>query len=413
MRKKFMLLIIASIMIVTFVSCEGDIFQSISDFMGGTSTNVLIDGEIVSVPTGNIENLSETLGGTTTADVTDEQVDAVRDSVEQILASQGETEAAKELLEEPAGDVPDDVEQAMLDLEAELGLEPGDLEVETKGDLAAAILLADLKKKQDALPADPTPEEKETLVKEAKVVVEFVKKVSGVGEIDVTTALTELLEDLMNRSAMRRMVSRFEEGDGISQQDVIDYVKPLFNMYFKVIDTDKDGEATSTEVTNIAIQYAKLRKAYETMAIGLAREEGEVVTQEETKYSDLINYLSAVIISANNQLIPTEIQTNSEYPTTFATILNLVKGYADSGSTELPSGDEWFFIDYNDNTIADLWTNALFTYLETIPTGKTDQRYITIFNTVLELSRAIPDNDFITGELENILADLTNQIEGE
>ncbi len=82
MRKKFMLLIIASIMIVTFVSCEGDIFQSISDFMGGTSTNVLIDGEIVSVPTGNIDDLSETLGSTTTDPVEPEQVEAVRDSVE-------------------------------------------------------------------------------------------------------------------------------------------------------------------------------------------------------------------------------------------------------------------------------------------------------------------------------------------
>ena len=412
MRKKFMLLIIASIMIVTFVSCEGDIFQSISDFMGGTSTNVLIDGEIVSVPTGNIDDLSETLGGT-------KDPVEVRDSVEKILASQGETEAAKELLAEEVEeeDIPSDVKEAMEDLEEELGLEPGDLDISNKGDLAAAILLADLKNKPSTFvdPENPTPEEKEALVKDAKVVVEFVKKVSGIGDIDVTTALTDLLEDLMNRSATRRMLSRVEEGDEISQQDVIDYVKPLFNMYFKVIDTDGNGTILPEEVMDSVAQYASLRVAYEEMATSL---DG---SGEETKISDLVNYLSAVIISSNNKLIPTAIKegtiANPEggfYPaTTFATILNLVKEYADSGSTELPSGNEWYFINFDDSAIADMWTNALFTYLETTPTGKTDARYTTIFNTVLELSRAIPDNDFITGELENIIADLTAQIEGE
>ncbi len=406
MKNKLMLLVIALIMIVSFVSCEGDIFQSISNFMGGTSTNVLIDGEIISVPTANINELDATLGGTTDDPVTPEQVAAVRESVENILESEGETEAAKTLLAEPVeeGEIPDEVAEAMGDLEDELGLEEGDLDIEDKGDLAAAILLADLMKKRDALGADPTPEEKEELIQEARVAIEFVKKVSSIGDIDVTTALTDLLESMMDDRAMRQLVSRVEAPSGMSKEDLIAIVKPLFNMYFKVIDTDNNGIASPAEVSAISRQYAFMRSGYESLALGLPDTPS---SDYETKLSDIVNYISSVIISSNNALIPVDIRLGniSPYPaTTFSVILNLVKAYVDSGITEMPTGDEWYFID---ESVYDLWTNTLLDYLTV------GDKYITIFTTVKRLSYAVPRNGFISGQIDEITAELTTLIEGE
>ena len=414
MKKKFMLLIIATIMMVTFVSCESDIFQSISDFMGVTSTNVLLDGEIVSVPTGNIDALGGTLGGTLedpVVPVTPAKAAEVRDSVEKILKSQGETEAAKGILEDPVApaDVPDDVEQAMEDLEDELGLVRGDLEVDNKGKLAAAILLADLKKKKDAFvdPANPTPAEKEALVKDARIVIDLVKKISPIGDLDVTTALTGMLEDLMRSRVARRMASRGVEDD-FDFDDALGYIKPLFNMYFTLMDTNPDpadvaGVISPGEVKKIAVDYAPLRKAYETMASSL---EG---SGQETKLSDLVNYLSATGITANNELIPATVA-----PTTFATIINLVKtDLINNPDATIPDpdgvGSDWYFLK---DEFRDDWIDSFFTYLEVVPAATGLPRYRTIFDTVLAISGAIPDNDFIHTEIQNTITYLETQIAG-
>lgn len=421
MKKKFMLLIIASIMIVTFVSCEGDIFDSISNFMGGTSTNVLIDGEIVSVPTENIDALEDTLGlilgGEAEPEdpVTPEQAGEVRESVKKILESNGETEAAKGLLDDPVDDseIPDEVKQAMEDLEDELGLNRGELEVKDKGDLAAAILLSDLQKKKDLFGPTPTPEQKEELVKDARVAIDFVKKVSGIGNIGVTTALTDLLEGLIDERAMSRMVSRTGRNpDDVDLDEIFNYVAPIFNMYYTLIDTNGTTGIQSEEVTAISSQYALLRKYYENMAPSL---EG---SGEEAKVSDLVHYISAVLISSNNQLIPDSVKNHGTYPTTFATLLNLAKEFVDSPDKEAYIDDvetdpRWFFIH---ETYHPAWENAFINYFDKVPTepaGLTEKRYETIFNTVLALSGAIPGNTYITGELEIILNDLITEIEGE
>ena len=76
----------------------------------------------------------------------------LNDSVKKIIESEGETDAAKGLLEEEVGDeeVPDELQGEMDDLETDLGLDPGSLDIKNKGDLARAILLKDLKDKKPA-----------------------------------------------------------------------------------------------------------------------------------------------------------------------------------------------------------------------------------------------------------------------
>jgi len=111
-------------------------------------------------------------------------------------------------------------------------------------------------------------------------------------------------------------------------------------------------------------------------------------------------------------LIPTTVQEHETIPTTFATLLNLVKDFVDSEVTDLPdptvSGSDWYFLQ---ETYLDDWADSFFDYLEGTPPGSSVARYTTIFDTVLAISGAIPDNDFITDELTIIRDDLISEIE--
>ncbi|MDC7246871.1 MAG: hypothetical protein PQJ35_00865 [Sphaerochaetaceae bacterium] len=393
MKKRILLISIAVIVAVTFVSCEGDIFQSISDFMGQTGSNVYLDGGVVTVPTENIDALEETLGGTTTDPVTPEQIEDVKDSVEAILESEGETDAAKELLEEPVtpSEIPSDVKGVMEDLEDELGLEEGTLDIEDKGDLAAAILLKNLKDKKAALPADPTDEEKAAFVEEAQLVIEFMKKVSPVGDIDVTTAITDLLAGMFEERSATRGVS----DPLFDMEEVLGYAVPVFNMYFNVIDEDDNGTVTSAELKDIVGDYAVLRSTYEdtlgSLSVG------------DMKLSDLITYASSVIISSNDALIPETVKDGiapTYPPTDFVTILNLVYQYfIVGGNTEMPSDTDtnWWFID---ETMYDQWGSTFDSFMN-------DSANEDILPTLLAISGAIEDNEFITGLLEEFVEDFT------
>ncbi len=398
MKKRILLLSIAVIVIVTFVSCEGDIFQSISDFMGQTGSNVLLDGGAVTVPTENIEELEDALGETTP------DVEKVRDSVKKILESESETGAAKELLDEEVEDeeIPADVEGAMEDLEDDLGFVRGTLRIETKGDLAKAILLKDLKTKKDALGEDSSEEEKAALVEDAKVVIEFIKKVSPIGQIDVTTALVDLLGELMGEDRSSRGGTSRVPDPEMNFQEIFDIAKPIFNMYFDAIDANGNGiidvgaSGSLGELERAVQDYSILRSSYESAATSI--EEGEVVSnlvEGDMKLTDLIAYVSSVIITENENLIPQIVQDGSDplstYPATdFRTILSLIKAYIVSGSSDSP---DWWFIE---DLILIEWKDSFETFVG-------DVNNETILHTILAISQAIPDNTYITGQIQNFV----------
>jgi hypothetical protein len=386
MKKRILLLSIAIIVIVTFVSCEGDIFQSISDFMGQTGSNVLLDGGAVTVPTENVDDLVGTLGETTDAPVTPAQVQKVKDSVKKIIESEGETDAAKGLLEEEVGDeeVPDELQGEMDDLETDLGLDPGSLDIKNKGDLARAILLKDLKDKKPAAGASQAV--KAAYVEEARIAIEFVKKTSPIGKIQITTALTDLLNGFLDES---RIATRGE--DPIDIDMVLNIVKPIFTMYYDIIDTNGGGIVTA-ELVAASKDAALIRQFSQTAAEALPG------SGAEKKLSDMIFYASSVILSGYNDLIPAAVKAGYTDPTTlshydgdFVAILNLVNAYIESGQTTLPSGPAWFFIDVS---MRASWSTTFDSWLNLHPE---------VAETLLAISRAIPDNEYITGLLEDFI----------
>ncbi|MBN2861238.1 MAG: hypothetical protein JXK93_13310, partial [Sphaerochaetaceae bacterium] len=143
MKKIMLLILITSLVVVMSVSCEGDIFQSISSFMGHTSENVLIGSGAITPSTENVEAVKTTLAGVTSESTAEDVADDLRDSIEEILTSESETGSASGLLGDDVAeeDIPTEVADKMEDLGTELGV---DIVIEDEGDLAVAILLTDL-----------------------------------------------------------------------------------------------------------------------------------------------------------------------------------------------------------------------------------------------------------------------------
>ena len=161
-------------------------------------------------------------------------LDDLRDSIEEILASESETGSASGLLSDPVDeeDVPTDVADRMDELSVDLGIE---IDIEDEGDLAVAILLTDLMDKADAAGDSPTDEQKEEIARDAQILLDFIKKTSGIGNLDVTGAVGDLLEGMLEER-VRAAVTRardLEEEEGYDIAQILDIAGPVFEMYFQ------------------------------------------------------------------------------------------------------------------------------------------------------------------------------------
>ena len=66
MRKKLIGFLLVPVLLLAIVSCDGDIFGTISDFMGQTGANVYVDGGLVQVDTSQGATVSNALAGLST-----------------------------------------------------------------------------------------------------------------------------------------------------------------------------------------------------------------------------------------------------------------------------------------------------------------------------------------------------------
>ena len=398
MKKIMLLMLITSLVMVMSVSCEGDIFQSISSFMGHTSENVLISSGVITPSTENVEAVKTTLAGvddeTDVADVADE----LRDSIEEILASEGETGSAGEMLDDPVDeeDIPTDVSDRMDALGTDLGV---DIVIEDEGDLAVAILLTDLMDKAEAAGDTPTDEEKEELARDTQLLLDFIKKTSSIGNLDVTGAVGDLLEEMLEervRAAVTREPSPEEEGYDLA--DILDIAGPVFEMYFLATDTDGNGEISEEEFDAVKSDYAKLRATSENGAASI------VGSTYQMRLSDILYYISSMLVTENDNLLPVDPDTGDAvvYPS-MRDLFNLVHLYLESGSDEAPTGSEWDFL--TDEYIEDMMNLLYEAVLEPAP-GES----VTAFEeTLINISMAIPDNDFITEAIQDAIDYLHEQ----
>lgn len=409
MKKIMALILITSLMVLSFVSCEGDIFQSISSFMGQTGENMLISGGVIVPSTENVEALNATLDSVGESTTSEDVADDLRDSIESMLTSESETASSSELLSDPVepADLPDTLETELRGtLEADLGLTLEEL-IDDEADLAVAILLTDLMKKADAAGETPTEAQEEEIANDAKVVLEFVKKSTSIGNLDVTGAIGDLLAGMTRSSSRTTGVD--DPVEGSSLDEMIDMVGPMFEMYFNETDTNSDGSISTEEFTAIKSDYMKIRRVYERGAQAIKN------TDQPMKLSDVVFYISSILVTENDNLLPVDpdtinaANTNTiDYPS-MIDLFNKIHTYITDG----PDGIDLSFWDddaFNDDTglydevnglsYAERMMNAIYAAIlepETVG-GKTEFE-----KTLIAISSAVPDNAFFTDAIQDFI----------
>ena len=166
----------------------------------------------------------------------------------------------------------------------------------------------------------------------------------------------------------------------------------------KATDTDGNGEISQAEFDSVKSDYGKLRVASENGAAFIAG------SQYQMRLSDILYYISSILVTENDNLLPEDPDTTDAvvYPS-MRVLFNLIHLYLESGSTEAPTGSEWDFLteDY-----VEAMMNVLYEALLRPATGES----VTAFEeTLLNISMAIPDNEFITQAIQDAIDYLHEQ----
>ncbi len=402
MKKLLLLLLISSLVALSFISCEGDIFENLSDFMGQTGENVLITQGVYVPSTEHVEAVSTTLSGIgSDAPVTPEQIDDLKDSVAEILESESETGAAAEDMKEPVEDeeIPVGLETDIAEIEDALGLDSGTIVIEDKGDLVAVILMKGLKDELDAVDEDTTPEEKEAIVADGEKLLEFIVETSAIGSMDITGALGDLLSELTKSSPLAdtlietRALTRLTDPAPEEEYDLdtfVDMAGPIFEALYNTIDTDGTPGISAEEFTTAKNKYGQARSTIDGIAPHL-QVVAEATGVKNGTLMNIVHYAFAVILTENDKMLPVDPDTTDEidYPTMIE-LLELVHDYFNGDTSEAPDWP-WLTSGYVEAMMNRIYGLSTFT---------------TIQNTLLALSNYVEENTYVTDMLTEFFADL-------
>jgi len=295
MRKSLLVLLLIPLVLFTVVSCEGDLFSTISDYMGMTQGNVLIENEIVTLDTSQVDTVTTVVTTLVTGTIapTEQEIQDLRVVLDTVLASPQKTEALKEEMQKPAEGVTNETKDRLEDYlpKDELGNVVDDL---TQGDILAAELVKAFMDKVEAIDFDDpdlTNEEKDALISEALQVIEVVKAISPVGAVSIDTIVSGLLNDLLgSRSTGRELTDGLTAEQAEEIENVMVYVRPIANSLIDAIGTTEvDGVETVnlSGLRTLINSFAIIRVSYENMAPAIT----DVTVLE---LNDLINYALSV-----------------------------------------------------------------------------------------------------------------------
>jgi hypothetical protein len=420
MRRRLLAFLLVPFILVAFISCEGDIFGTISDFMGQTSSNVYAENGLVQIDTSQGAAVTESTGSilALAEPVTDssasgydadavavyeaayeEKVETIKDSITEALTSPTKTEALVEALSEPLAPTtapPTKVKDAVAKISEDSGVtihipdpNAGTASDFTEGDMVTLILLTELYEEAESIDFD-TASEDDLLqfVSDAKQVVDTVKKVSPAGSINLDEILESLIDDpdvydqLFRSSSTSRSTPRVEEE---SEDDAMTFVKPIFENVINSIGTEvvgADEVIISKNLTRAISGFGMMRLSYERMAPGLVR------SGVELDLPDVINYALSVIFTEADDFFDS-VATG----TTFEVALNDVIVWMESEDKEKTEPD---FM--SDETFD--WGTAFDSFIEVKPAFGSDG---TIRKTLDSLIGAIPSDLTL---LEDALDDL-------
>ena len=206
MKRRKLAFLIVPIILLAFVSCEGDIFGTISDFMGQTGENVLVSGGLVGVNTQQVDAVSQSVStmADENGDPDPEKVTQVKEDLKNVLDSPKKTEAlktdlAKDISGESQTTTAGKLETQLDGIKADLGIDDADLDfkIKTEADLLVATLIVDIANNFGDLDEDDE-DQLIALASEALFVVEVIKAVSPTGMVDLDDAVNDLLTSFLN-----------------------------------------------------------------------------------------------------------------------------------------------------------------------------------------------------------------------
>jgi len=380
MRKKMILLLIIPIILIAIVSCDLD---SLSDFMGSMGGNVLLSSGMVTLDTAAndkaLESISNFLDEDGNLDL--DKVDEVKDLLKEIQQSPEKMKDFKSKASKPLDEdvYTDDIKGQIEDIIEDLGLgDDIEIEITTQADLLVASLIISM---AESVKDDMNEEEVKDLINDAILVIETINAVSPVGLIDLGSGMKDLLNEFLDKNRGSRGMSRDGGRDDDLSDTINDLILPILKPTLIAIDTDKDSEISLDELKIAVRDFSMMRKSYETMAKKLL-DNGNA--RRKLKFTDQINYALSVVFSIGPQVFKEYLNGgNSE----FLAFLN--DAYAFAMNPDIDNFEEHFgnmddvekafnaYLEYNDNAQFDI-----------------------IKSTMLNISKSISNNEFLTGKIE-------------
>lgn len=335
MKKKLLaLLLLVPILLIPILSCEGDILGSLSDLMGTMGTNSLIEGGAVVIDTSHGGAAAEKMSGLADAEDDDAYsaaVEEIKDVVKEALASKGSTKA-KAFVEDMKKPLAEDAQKPdkVLQVVQELGKDPEEgglgfeIEIETEGDLLAAILLVDLMEKAKDDWEGASEEEIMEFVSEALQVIDIVQTVSPVNGVKIDDILGELLGgDLSELFRSRHGISR--DGDPEEEIDkALGMLRPILDPIIRAIGKNESGGISQKGLNKMIFNFKIIRQSFDDMADALKGIDPET-SDIEFSLTDFVNYALSVVFTEANGVI--DLMTESK--ATFADLINIYIDWAD------------------------------------------------------------------------------------
>jgi hypothetical protein len=380
MRKKTILLLIIPIILIAIVSCDLD---SLSDFMGSMGGNVLLSSGMVTLDTeandkiiGSISDLFDDAGNINSA-----KVDEVKDLLKEIQQSPEKLKDFKSKASEPLGndvdtdDVKDKIEDIIKDLDLGVDVE---IEITTKADLLVASLIVSM---AESVKDDMTEEEAKDLINDAILVIETINAVSPVGLIDLGSGMKDLLTEFLDKNRGSRATSR-DFSDNEFEDALNDFIIPMLKPILKAIDTGKDDTISEEELKVAVRDFSMMRKSYETMAKKLLDDNDNAL--RKLKFTDQINYALSVVFSIGPKVFNDYLNNAN---TGFLGFLNDV--YVFVMNPDLDDFDAHFG---DMNAVGDAFNDYL--------TDKDKAQFSIIKSTMLNISKSISNNGFLTDKID-------------
>jgi hypothetical protein len=392
MRKSLLVLLLIPLVLFTVVSCEGDVFTAISDYMGMTQGNVLIENDIVTLDTSQVDTVTTTVTtlGSGTTDPSEEEIEDLQEVLDTVLASPQKTEALKEEMQTPA-DVTQETEDRLEEFlpKDELGNVVDDL---TQGDiLAAELVAAFMDDVTDDGTGDPidftalTDEEKDVLISEALQVIEVVKAISPVGAVSIDNIVSGFLDDLFaSRATERGLVDEGLTAEQAAEiEEVMVYVRPIANSLIDAIGTTGEGddrEILLSGLRTLINSFSIMRVSYENMAPAIIPGVTTMELNELINYALSVAFTEAIVFfESYNDVTPKYVGVD-ELKAILDEILPRI-------GVPVAEGDEapGFIDEYSwDFMVEDYFASAEF-----------ETRFDTVASTLLALANAVGDQTLI------------------